>query len=241
MVEQNKVEEQVAPAPHAEHRIKSFVVRAGRMTEGQIRAIEELGPKYMVDVEDLKPLNIDEIFGRTGAPLVVEIGFGMGVSFVQMAKAAPECNFLGIEVHPPGVGSALKLIEENQLTNVKVIKYDAFEVLSKCLQPESVDILQIFFPDPWPKKRHVKRRLINDSFVDLVRPLFKHGGQFRMATDWEDYAIQMLDVMTRAQGFSNTAADGKYIPRPDWRPLTKFEARGQRLGHGVWDLVFKRD
>lgn len=241
MVEQNKVEEQVAPAPHAEHRIKSFVVRAGRMTEGQIRAIEELGPKYMVDVEDLKPLNIDEIFGRTGAPLVVEIGFGMGVSFVQMAKDAPECNFLGIEVHPPGVGSALKLIEENQLTNVKVIKYDAFEVLSKCLQPESVDILQIFFPDPWPKKRHVKRRLINDSFVDLVRPLFKHGGQLRMATDWEDYAIQMLEVMTRAQGFSNTAADGKYIPRPDWRPLTKFEARGQRLGHGVWDLVFKRD
>lgn len=241
MVEQNKVEEQVAPAPHAEHRIKSFVVRAGRMTEGQIRAIEELGPKYMVDVEDLKPLNIDEIFGRTGAPLVVEIGFGMGVSFVQMAKDAPECNFLGIEVHPPGVGSALKLIEENQLTNVKVIKYDAFEVLSKCLQPESVDILQIFFPDPWPKKRHVKRRLINDSFVDLVRPLFKRGGQFRMATDWEDYAIQMLEVMTRAQGFSNTAADGKYIPRPDWRPLTKFEARGQRLGHGVWDLVFKRD
>lgn len=241
MVDQNKVEEQVAPAPHAEHRIKSFVVRAGRMTEGQIRAIEELGPKYMVDVEDLKPLNIDEIFGRTGAPLVVEIGFGMGVSFVQMAKDAPECNFLGIEVHPPGVGSALKLIEENQLTNVKVIKYDAFEVLSKCLQPESVDILQIFFPDPWPKKRHVKRRLINDSFVDLVRPLFKHGGLFRMATDWEDYAIQMLEVMTRAQGFSNTAADGKYIPRPDWRPLTKFEARGQRLGHGVWDLVFKRD
>ena len=240
MVEQNKVEEQVAPAPHAEYRIKSFVVRAGRMTEGQIRAIEELGPKYMVDVEDLKPLNIDEIFGRTGAPLVVEIGFGMGVSFVQMAKDAPECNFLGIEVHPPGVGSALKLIEENQLTNVKVIKYDAFEVLSKCLQPESVDILQIFFPDPWPKKRHVKRRLINDSFVDLARPLFKHGGQFRMATDWEDYAIQMLEVMTRAQGFSNTAAGGKYIPRPDWRPLTKFEARGQRLGHGVWDLVFKR-
>ena len=228
------------PKEHEHHRIKSFVVRAGRMTEGQTRAIEELGPKYMVDVEDLQPLNLDEIFGRS-APLVVEIGFGMGVSFVQMAKEAPECNFLGIEVHPPGVGSCLKLIEENQLSNVKVIKFDAFEVLSKCLAPESVDYLQIFFPDPWPKKRHVKRRLINDDFVKLVKPLFKHGGQFRMATDWEDYAIQMLEVMTRAQGFSNTAADGKYIPRPDWRPLTKFEARGQRLGHGVWDLVFKRD
>ena len=222
------------------HRTKSFVVRAGRMTEGQIRAIEELGPKYMVDVEDLKPLDLKAIFGRE-APLVVEIGFGMGVSFVQMAKDAPECNFLGIEVHPPGVGSALKLIEENQLTNVKVIKFDAFEVLSKCLAPESVEVLQIFFPDPWPKKRHIKRRLINDDFVKLVKPLFKHGGQFRMATDWENYAEQMLDVMTRAEGFSNTSPDGTYIPRPDWRPLTKFELRGQRLGHGVWDLVFKRD
>lgn len=226
--------------PH-DHRIKSFVVRAGRMTEGQIRAIEQLGPKYMVDLKDLQPLDIDAIFDRQGAPLVVEIGFGMGVSFVQMAKEAPECNFLGIEVHPPGVGSALKLIEENKLTNVRIIQYDAFEVLKKCLAPKSVDILQIFFPDPWPKKRHVKRRLINDEFVDLVRPLFKSGGHFRMATDWEDYAIQMLEVMTRAQGFENTAADGKYIPRPDWRPLTKFEARGKRLGHGVWDLVFKRD
>ncbi|NLK84856.1 MAG: tRNA (guanosine(46)-N7)-methyltransferase TrmB [Aeromonadales bacterium] len=232
--------EQVTAQPH-DHRIKSFVVRAGRMTEGQIRAIEELGPKYMVDVEDLQPLDIDKIFNRSGAPLVVEIGFGMGVSFVQMAKDSPECNFLGIEVHPPGVGSALKLIEENQLTNVKVIKFDAFEVLKKCLAKESIDILQIFFPDPWPKKRHVKRRLISDDFITLVRPLFKHGGQFRMATDWEDYAIQMLDVMTRAEGFSNTAPDGTYIPRPSWRPLTKFEARGQRLGHGVWDLVFKRD
>ena len=186
MVEQNKVEEQVAPAPHAEHRIKSFVVRAGRMTEGQIRAIEELGPKYMVDVEDLKPLNIDEIFGRTGAPLVVEIGFGMGVSFVQMAKDAPECNFLGIEVHPPGVGSALKLIEENQLTNVKVIKYDAFEVLSKCLQPESVDILQIFFPDPWPKKRQRKRRL---SYPDRLKEYYrrlKKGGKIYFRTDNTD-------------------------------------------------------
>ncbi len=165
----------------------------------------------------------------------------MGVSFVQMAKAAPECNFLGIEVHPPGVGSALKLIEENQLTNVRVIQYDAFEILSKCIKPQSLDVLQIFFPDPWPKKRHVKRRLINDDFVKLVAPLFKPGAEFRMATDWEDYAIQMLEVMTRAEGFTNTSADNTYIPRPTWRPLTKFEQRGQRLGHGVWDLVFKRD
>ncbi len=228
------------PENKKEFRIKSFVVRAGRMTEGQIRAIEELGPKYLVDVESLKPLDIDTIFGRS-APLVVEIGFGMGVSFVQMAKEAPQYNFLGIEVHPPGVGSALKLIEQEKLTNVKVIKFDAFEVLKKCLKPQSIDFLQIFFPDPWPKKRHVKRRLINDDFVKLVTPLFKTGGQFRMATDWEDYAVQMLDVMTRAEGFSNTSPDGTYIPRPQWRPLTKFEQRGQRLGHGVWDLVFVRD
>ena len=223
-----------------EHRIKSFVVRAGRMTQGQINAIEELGPKYMLDVSSLEELDTVKAFGRE-APLVVEIGFGMGVSFVQMAKADPSGNYLGIEVHPPGVGSCLKLIEENQLTNVRIIQFDAFEVLRKCLKPASVDILQIFFPDPWPKKRHVKRRLINDDFVKLVSPLFKQGGLFRMATDWEDYAVQMLEVMTRAQGFSNTAADGTYIPRPDWRPLTKFELRGQKLGHGVWDLVFKRD
>lgn len=223
-----------------EHRIKSFVVRAGRMTQGQINAIEELGPKYMLDVSSLEELDTVKAFGRE-APLVVEIGFGMGVSFVQMAKADPSGNYLGIEVHPPGVGSCLKLIEENQLTNVRIIQFDAFEVLRKCLKPASVDILQIFFPDPWPKKRHVKRRLINDDFVKLVSPLFKQGGQFRMATDWEDYAVQMLEVMSRAQGFSNTAADGTYIPRPDWRPLTKFELRGQKLGHGVWDLVFKRD
>ncbi|MGN0903068.1 MAG: tRNA (guanosine(46)-N7)-methyltransferase TrmB, partial [Succinivibrio sp.] len=175
------------------------------------------------------------------APLVVEIGFGMGVSFVEMAKNDPLSNYLGIEVHPPGVGSCLKLIEENGVSNVRIIQHDAFEILSKYLKPESVDILQIFFPDPWPKKRHIKRRLINEAFVDLVRPLFKHGGQFRMATDWENYAEQMLEVMTNAQGFSNTSADGTYIERPSWRPLTKFELRGQRLGHGVWDLVFKRD
>lgn len=226
--------------PAVQHRIKSFVVRAGRMTEGQIRAIETLGPRFMVNVEDLQPLDLDAIFGRS-APVVVEIGFGMGVSFVQMAKDNPDCNYLGIEVHPPGVGSCLKLIDENQLTNVRIIQHDAFDVITKFLKPESVDILQIFFPDPWPKKRHVKRRLINDEFVQLVKPLFKHGGQFRMATDWEDYANQMLDVMTRAEGYTNTSLDGTFIPRPEYRPVTKFESRGQRLGHGVWDLVFKRD
>jgi tRNA (guanine-N7-)-methyltransferase len=210
------------------------------MTEAQSRAIDELGGKYIIDVSDLKPVDPAASFGRE-APLVLEIGFGMGASFVQMAKDDPDRNYLGIEVHPPGVGSCLKLIEENGLTNARIIWFDAFEVLRKCMRPESIDILQVFFPDPWPKKRHIKRRLISDDFIKMVAPLLKHGAQVRLATDWEDYANQMLDVMTRAEGFTNTAPDGRFVPRPQWRPLTKFERRGERLGHGVWDLVFTRD
>lgn len=224
-----------------EHRIRSFVIRAGRITSSQLKALEELGPKYLVDTEDLHELDTAAIFGRE-APLVVEIGFGMGKSFVEMAAADPLSDYLGIEVHPPGVGACLKLIEEQGLTNVRVIKHDAFEVLSHCIKKESVDKLQIFFPDPWPKKRHVKRRLINDEFIrDLVFPVLRHGGQIRMATDWEDYALQMLEVMSKAAGFKNTSPDGTFIPRPQWRPLTKFEQRGERLGHGVWDLVFEKE
>lgn len=224
---------------HPEHRVKSFVIRAGRMTTAQTKALEDLAPKYMVDVSQLERLNCAAIFGRE-APLVVEIGFGMGKSFVEMAQKAPLRNYLGIEVHPPGVGACMLLIEELGLTNVKVIKYDAFEVLTKCLGPESIDILQIFFPDPWPKARHHKRRLVNDSFLQLVTPLLKHGGEIRMATDWENYAEQMLECLNRAPELKNTAPDGGYLPRPEWRPLTKFEQRGERLGHGVWDLVFTR-
>ena len=225
---------------HEDRHVRSFVIRAGRMTEAQRRAVEELGGKYLIDVSDLKPLDLTQSFGRE-APLVLEIGFGMGASFVEMAKQDPLRNYLGIEVHPPGVGSCLKLIEENALENVRIIWFDAFEVLSRCLKPQSVDILQIFFPDPWPKKRHVKRRLINDDFIRLVSPLLKHGAQVRLATDWEDYANQMLDVMTRAEGFHNSDEKGGFIERPQWRPLTKFERRGEKLGHGVWDLVFIRD
>ncbi len=224
-----------------EHRVKSYVIRAGRITASQVRALEELGPKYLVslDPDNLSPLDFAAVFGRR-APVVMEIGFGMGVSFVEMAEHDPLSDYLGIEVHPPGVGSCLKLIEEKGLTNVKVIKFDAFEVIKHCLMPGSLDILQIFFPDPWPKKRHVKRRLINDEFIALVSPFIKKGGQVRMATDWEDYANQMLEVMSHAEGFRNTAPDGAFVPRPQWRPLTKFEARGERLGHGVWDLVFEK-
>lgn len=224
---------------HPEHRIKSFVIRAGRMTQAQTKALEQLGPKYLVDVSDLEYLDFDELFGRK-APLVVEIGFGMGRSFIEMAAKDPLSNYLGIEVHPPGVGATLLLIEGMELKNVRLIQYDAFEVLKKCIAPESIDALQIFFPDPWPKARHHKRRLINPSFLELVTPLLKHGGEIRMATDWENYAEQMLACLTEARELINTAPDGGYIPRPKWRPLTKFEQRGERLGHGVWDLVFKR-
>lgn len=220
--------------------VRSFVVRAGRMTPSQTRALEELGPKYLIDVSELKPLDFDAAFGRS-APVVLEIGFGMGVSFVEMAAKDPLRNYVGIEVHPPGVGSCLKMVEEQGLTNVRVIHFDAFEVFKKCLNPESVSVLQIFFPDPWPKKRHIKRRLINDDFIAMVKPCLAHGAEVRMATDWQEYAEQMLDVMTRAEGFHNSQPDGGYTPRPDWRPLTKFELRGERLGHGVWDLVFIRD
>ena len=215
-------------------------MRAGRITAAQTRALTELGPKYLVAVEEGKYLNPTELFGRE-APLVVEIGFGMGKSFTQMAQADPNSNYLGIEVHPPGVGSALMLTEELGLKNVRIIQYDAFEIFKHHLPENSIDILQIFFPDPWPKKRHFKRRLINDEFIAMVTALIKHGGQVRLATDWEEYAMQMLEVMTRAEGFTNTASDGRFIERPAWRPLTKFELRGERLGDGVWDLVFKRD
>ncbi len=234
-----KAREHSVTCPDDRH-VRSFVIRAGRMTEAQQRAIDELGPKYLIDVSDLKPIDAAASFGRQ-APLVLEIGFGMGASFVQMAKEDPSSNFLGIEVHPPGVGSCLKLIEENEVKNARIIWFDAFEVLGKCIKKESIDVLQVFFPDPWPKKRHVKRRLISDGFIAMVAPLLKHGAQVRLATDWEDYANQMLDVMTRAEGFTNTAPDGTFVPRPSWRPLTKFEQRGERLGHGVWDLVFTRD
>ncbi len=226
-------------AEHKNHRVKSFVIRAGRMTTAQTKALEELSPKYAVDVSSLERLDTAAVFGRE-APLVVEIGFGMGKSFVEMAQKDPLRNYLGIEVHPPGVGACMMLIDEAQISNAKVIKYDAFEVLTKCLGTQSIDILQIFFPDPWPKARHHKRRLVNPEFLKLVTPLIKHGGMIRMATDWQEYAEQMLECLNAAEGLENTNPQGGYIPRPEWRPLTKFEQRGERLGHGVWDLVFKR-
>ncbi|AQR64204.1 tRNA (guanosine(46)-N7)-methyltransferase TrmB [Aquaspirillum sp. LM1] len=214
--------------------IRSFVLRQGYMSKGQQRAYDsllpQLGLSYQPEAQDL-----DAAFGRC-APKVVEIGFGMGGATADIAQARPDTDYLGIEVHGPGVGSLLKLVDERQLSNVRVIQHDAVEVFTHMLAPASLDGVHVFFPDPWHKKRHNKRRLIQPPFVALLASRIKPGGYLHLATDWEDYAIQMLEVLSQEPSLENTA-DG-YAPRPDYRPLTKFEQRGLRLGHGVWDLVF---
>jgi|SRR5690554_760603 len=220
-------------------RIRSFVKREGRLTKGQGSALERLWPVWGINPPPQGScLNLTALFGRE-APVALEIGFGMGRSLVAMAKAAPEMNFIGIEVHRPGVGALLMEAEEQGVENLRVIEFDAVEVLEQWLENDSLDKVQIFFPDPWHKKRHHKRRLIQPEFVQLLRTKMKHGAILHLATDWENYAEHMLEVMNPAPGFENTSTDGTFIPRPDERPLTKFEQRGHRLGHGVWDMKFK--
>jgi len=219
-------------------RIRSFVRREGRLTKGQERALAELWPVMGVEFEP-QQLDLAALFGRQ-APVVLEIGFGMGASLVEMAKAAPELNFIGIEVHRPGVGACLSAAEEAGIHNLRLFCHDAVEVLEQMIPDESIDTLQLFFPDPWHKSRHHKRRIVQPAFVQMLRPKLKQGGLFHMATDWQNYAEHMLEVMSQAEGFENTSEFGDYVPRPDQRPLTKFERRGHRLGHGVWDLIFKR-
>ena len=216
--------------------IRSYVLRVGRMGTGQERALSELGPKYLIP-HALLPLDLNAAFGRT-APHVLEIGFGMGHATAEIARQRPDTDYLGIEVHTPGVGALLKRIGELDLTNLRLIQHDAVEVLEQRLAEFSLDGVHIFFPDPWHKKRHHKRRLIQPDFVSLLAGRLKPGGYLHLATDWQDYAEQMLRVLSAEPALTNTA-DG-YAPRPDYRPLTKFEQRGINLGHGVWDLVFKR-
>lgn len=218
--------------------IRSFVRREGRLTSGQQKALDTLGPKYMLEFDGL-PLDLNTLFGRQ-APRYLEIGFGDGQALAEMAAARPEVDFIGIEVHRPGVGSLLQRVEQQSLTNVRVICADVVEVLKTMLADASLDKVFLFFPDPWHKKRHHKRRLIQADFVALLRQKLKTAGLFHMATDWQDYAMHMLAVMNSAPGFTNTSSDGTFVMRPEYRPLTKFEARGKRLGHGVWDLVFER-
>jgi tRNA (guanine-N7-)-methyltransferase len=217
--------------------LRSFVLRQGRITAAQHAALASLWPVYGVDSTDVfKPV---ETFGRA-APLILEIGFGNGESLAQMADRERDKDFLGIEVHRPGVGHLLLKAQALDLRNLRVYCADAVDVLRDRMVPGSLDGVQVFFPDPWHKKRHHKRRLVNPAFVALVAERLKPGGFLHCATDWEDYALQMLAVLQASPLLRNQADGGTYAERPASRPLTKFEARGQRLGHGVWDLVFAR-
>lgn len=217
-------------------RIRSFVTRAGRVSTGQRRALDELGPRFVLQY-DAKPLDWSTVFGRTG-PRILEIGFGMGATTAEIAARRKDDDFLGLEVHEPGVGALLKLMDEQQLTNIRIIQHDAVEVVEHMLPEASLDGVHIYFPDPWHKARHHKRRLIQPAFVAMLASRVKPGGYIHLATDWENYAEQMLEVLSAEPTLANTA-DG-YAPRPDYRPVTKFERRGLKLGHGVWDLLFKK-
>lgn len=219
-----------------EHRIRSFVTRAGRLSTGQARALEELGPQFLIEYKK-EPLDLVRAFGRK-APVVLEIGFGMGDTTAHIARLMPEKDFLGVEVHTPGVGSLLKQIGEQDIKNLRLIQHDVVEVLNFMIADGSLDGVHVFFPDPWHKARHNKRRLIQPAFVKLLCQKLAPGGYIHLATDWEDYAVQMLDVLSGEPQLQNTAEG--YAPQPAYRPLTKFENRGLKLGHGVWDLVFTR-
>lgn len=229
-------DEQNTPAPEYRRAIKSFVMRAGRLTKGQEGALERVWPTMGLELAQ-GAITPSQVFGRE-APLVVEIGYGMGTTLVQMAQAAPEKDFIGIEVHLPGVGALLALAEENELTNLRTYKEDAIEVL-KLLPDHCVDTVQLFFPDPWQKKKHHKRRIVQSSFAQSLRRVLKVGGIFHMATDWEPYKDHMLETMDIEPGFENIAGIGQCVARPDDRPYTKFEKRGETKGHGVWDLMYR--
>ena len=252
------------------NRIRSFVLRAGRTTAGQQRAIEELGPQFLVPYQATQ-LNLGEVFKGSARPKILEIGFGMGETTAKIAALRSNDDFLAIEVHLPGVGALLKLIGENQLTNLRIIRHDAVEVLENMLAPNSLDGIHIFFADPWQKKRHHKRRLIQAEFVKLLVSRLKLGAYLHLATDWHNYAEQMLLVLNAETALQNTSKDLVrietftkediadpdafsnefkptleqlasehlgYVERPTYRPVTKFENRGIKLGHGVWDLVY---
>jgi tRNA (guanine-N7-)-methyltransferase len=216
--------------------IRSFVLRTGRMGTGQMRAIETLGPQFVIPYAE-HPLDASAIFGRS-APLVLEIGFGMGDATAAIAQSMPNTHFIGVEVHTPGVGALLKRIGEQQLSNLRIIQHDVVDVLQHMVAPDSLAGVHIFFPDPWHKKKHHKRRLVQAPFVAQLVSRLAPGGYLHCATDWQPYAEQMLEVLSSEPGLHN-AAPG-YAEKPSYRPLTKFENRGLKLGHGVWDLVFTK-
>jgi tRNA (guanine-N7-)-methyltransferase len=226
-----------APAATPGHRsIRSFVLRQGRFSPAQQRAYESLLPRFGIPFA-ATPVDLDRVFGRT-APKILEIGFGMGETTAAIAKTRPDDDFLAIEVHSPGVGGLLKLIEQERLANIRIVQHDAVEVVLHMLPPGTFAGAHVFFPDPWPKKRHHKRRLLQGAFVHALAQRLSARGYLHIATDWEDYAVEILETLRAEPLLVNTSAD--FAPRPGYRPLTKFERRGMKLGHGVWDLLFER-
>lgn len=222
--------------PAFQRAIRSFVLRQGHLSPGQQRAMDEGMPRWGIEYRP-EGIDLEQAFGRA-APKILEIGFGMGGATAEIAAANPAQDYLGVEVHSPGVGNLCKLIAEKELSNLRIIRHDAVEVLDHMLADGSLDGVHIFFPDPWHKKRHNKRRLIQAPLVEKLVAKLKPGGYLHAATDWEDYALQIMEVFSGQPQLVNSA-DG-YAPRPDYRPLTKFEARGIKLGHGVWDVIFRR-
>lgn len=218
--------------------IRSFVMRTGRMTAGQARALEDLWPRYGVEYTPA-PLDLDALFGRR-APRTLEIGFGNGEHLAALAAANSDRDYFGVEVHRPGVGHLLMLAATGNLTNIRASTHDAVEVLRDQLAPASLDEVLVLFPDPWHKKRHHKRRLIQPPFVELLASRLAVGGVLRLATDWQEYALQMLEVLRASASFTNLSPTDDWMPRPEERAPTRFEKRGARLGHGVWDLAFTR-
>lgn len=223
-------------APIVYPHIRSFVHRRGHITQGQKESLEALVPKYSIAYAN-RPLSFAKAFTRE-APVILEIGFGMGETTAEIAHRRSDENFLGVEVFNAGVGALARRLEDRNLTNVRIIQHDAVEVVRDMIPPGSLAGIHVYFPDPWPKKRHHKRRLLQPPFVALLAERLAPGGYMHCATDWEAYAEQMLEVLSGEATLANTAEG--YAPRPDYRPQTKFETRGLRLGHGVWDLVFKR-
>lgn len=224
--------------PIARRTIRSFVVRGGRMTEGQQKNYEVNWAQFGLNLVDGR-IDYATVFGRE-SDVVIEVGFGMGASLVEMAKNAPEKDFIGIEVHPPGVAKLMMLAKEEGINNLRVYCDDAIEVMANCLPEKTASAFQLFFPDPWHKKKHNKRRIVQPLFAEQVANVLKTGGVFHMATDWQPYAEHMMEVMEEQTLYDNAAGKGCYHPRPEWRPLTKFEQRGERLGHGVWDLIYSK-
>lgn len=222
------------PLPH----IRSFVLRQGRLSRRQKLALEQVWPSLGIDYRTT-PVNPDSLFARP-QPVTLEIGFGMGSSLIKLAQQHPEQNFIGIEVHSPGVGACLADARDAGIKNLRIIHHDAQEVLQHMIPEQSLHRVLLFFPDPWHKARHHKRRIVQPEFIRLLHSKLKAGGILHMATDWQNYAQHMLEVLRAQPGYKNLSITGDYVPRPASRPLTKFEQRGQRLGHGVWDLMFQK-